>query len=405
LTHWGDTDSLDHITGDIFAIWWEKKFDHEEDARTLLSTLSQIREDCLSNLDMADPPNPGRGNFYNVYIHHNEDDLFPSGWALGQGTDQSRNPYLTVPSGSLGGKRIWHEGFHIFQYSATSPGFEYGGDSMWYIESSAQWYMAQKMPNDRDMYVEAGAVIGNPQLALWHSFSNEAPGDFGSAEGRPGWMYGVRQYGMHTLLTYLTEVAGIDRDIVTGGFYANTELSPQEYFVSRVGAEVFRSQFADWAGHNCANMDYLTRQQYERGLLEVTLAGDWSVFRPSVWQAVDQGTNGWVSPPAELAVRGWAYNVWNITNSEAAVYTFQLDGESTGSEGGKAHFEGRVVVMQEDGSSRHQSMIMESNVIGEVEVAVQASDSQLMLAIVSVPENYGSYQTYGYRTKITRTIV
>merc|ERR1719239_498787 len=101
-------------------------------------------------------------------------------------TDQARNPYLTVPNGSLGGKRIWHEGFHIFQYSATSPGFEYGGDSMWYIESSAQWYMAQKMPNDRDIYVEAGAVIGNPQLALWHSFSNEAPGDFGSAEGRPG---------------------------------------------------------------------------------------------------------------------------------------------------------------------------------------------------------------------------
>ena len=28
--------------------------------------------------------------------------------------------------------------------------------------------------------------------------------------------------------------------------------------------------------------------QYERALLEVTLAGDWSVFRPSVWQAVDQ---------------------------------------------------------------------------------------------------------------------
>ena len=28
--------------------------------------------------------------------------------------------------------------------------------------------------------------------------------------------------------------------------------------------------------------------QYERALLEVTLAGDWAVFRPSVWQAVDQ---------------------------------------------------------------------------------------------------------------------
>ena len=25
--------------------------------------------------------------------------------------------------------------------------------------------------------------------------------------------------------------------------------------------------------------------------------------------------------------QGWAYNVWNITNSEAAIYTFNLDGE------------------------------------------------------------------------------
>jgi len=47
-------------------------------------------------------------------------------------------------------------------------------------------------------------------------------------------------------------------------------------------------------------------------------------------------------------------------------------------------------------------MIMEGNVTGRVEVTTQASDSQIMLAIVSVPENYGSYQTYGYRTKITK---
>merc|ERR1711962_1612326 len=402
LTHWGDTNSLDHITGDIFAIWWEKKYDHEEDARALLSTLSQIRTECLLNLGMADPPNPGRGNFYNVYIHHKEDDLFPSGWALGQGTDESRNPYLTVPFGSLGNKRIWHEGFHIFQYSASSPGFEYRGDSMWYIEASAQWYMAQKTPHERDTYVEAGAIVGNPQLALWHSFSNEAPGDFGSTEGRPGWMYGVRQYGMHTLLTYLTEVAGIDKDIVTAGVYANTELSPQEYIKSRVGSTVFQRYFADWAGHNCANMDYLTREQYERGLLEISLAGDWSVFRPSVWEGVNQGTNGWVSPPEQLAVRGWAYNVWNVTNSEDAVYTFQLEGEAAGSEGGKAQFEGRVVVIQEDGGSRHQAMAMESDVTGEAQVAVQASDLQVILAVVSVPDDYGSYQTYPYRAKITR---
>ena len=26
-------------------------------------------------------------------------------------------------------------------------------------------------------HVQAGAIIGNPQLALWHSFANEAPDD------------------------------------------------------------------------------------------------------------------------------------------------------------------------------------------------------------------------------------
>ena len=71
------------------------------------------------------------------------------------------------------------------------------------------------------------------------------------------------------------QVAGIDKDIVTAGFYANTELSPQvyslsvlsiksklqEYIKSRVGSAVFQRYFADWAGHNCANMDYLTREQ------------------------------------------------------------------------------------------------------------------------------------------------
>ena len=30
---------------------------------------------------MADPPNPGRGNYYNVYIHHNADDDYPNEWA------------------------------------------------------------------------------------------------------------------------------------------------------------------------------------------------------------------------------------------------------------------------------------------------------------------------------------
>ena len=202
------------VTDNIFAIWWDPKFDHAYDTRPLLEKLISVRNDCLENLKMSDPPNPGQDIFYNVYIHHNEpgeQDIFPNGWALGQGTDQYRLPFLTVPHGSLDSQSIYHEGFHIFQYSSNSPGFAYSADTQWYTESSAQWYMANYFPKDRMTYAQAGAIIGNPQLALWHSFGNEAPDDPNANDGRPGWMYGVRQYGMHMLLMFLTEVKGIDR--------------------------------------------------------------------------------------------------------------------------------------------------------------------------------------------------
>ena len=38
--------------------------------------LKTIRQDCLNNLGMADPPNPAAGRYYNVHIHHCEADLF-----------------------------------------------------------------------------------------------------------------------------------------------------------------------------------------------------------------------------------------------------------------------------------------------------------------------------------------
>ena len=43
-----------------------------------------------------------------------------------------------------------------------------------------------------------------------------------------------------------------------------------------------------------------------------------------MWSGVDQGTGGqWVRPAAELTARGWAYNVFNITNTQEATYRCQ----------------------------------------------------------------------------------
>ena len=147
-------------------------------------------------------------------------------------------------------------------------------------------------------------------------------------------MYGVRQYGLHSLLLYLTTVEAVDRSILTAGFYTSTTMSPQEYIYTNVGRlrdwkflfcsllelptkvkrrslppsrgllrdcktshnlrepsfeallatlttgpALMRRYFANWAAHNSADMDYLTRDQWERGLLEITLAGDWGYYR------------------------------------------------------------------------------------------------------------------------------
>jgi len=406
-TYWGSEDSLSVFTRGIFAVWWDPKFDHEADAQPLYEILNLVRDDCLTNLGMADPPNPDQGFFYNVYIHHGQDDLFPSGWALGQGTDPFGLPFLTVPHGSLGSRSIYHEGFHIFQYMANSPGFAYAADSQWYVETSAQWYMANYFPEERDTFMEAGAIIGNPQLALWHSFGNEAPEDPNASDGRAGWMYGVRQYGMHTLLTYLTEVAGVDRGAITDGFYAGTNQSPQEYLYRRVGPALMRSHFADWAAHTSAELDYLTREQVERAYLEVGLAGDWDLFRPSVWTAQDTGTEDWISPPEELVARGWAFNVFNITNNldeqTIAIYTFELQGEEQGSQGGKAAFEGRIIVMEEGGAVRVTPLDMFDDLAGLGTETIGSGDKRIMLAVVAVPEVWGSYQHYNYRIRVDRS--
>lgn len=70
-----------------------------------------------------------------MYIHHGEDDAFPTGWGNGQGTDVDGMPFLTLPDGAhVDPGNLFHESF-------------------------------------------PGAITANPQLALWHSFGNEAPGD------------------------------------------------------------------------------------------------------------------------------------------------------------------------------------------------------------------------------------
>ena len=395
-TEWGSPEELEVVTSGIWAIWWYPQFDHADDAQWLIGQLDDVRCRSLTELGMADPPNPGNGVYYNVYIHHGADDDFPEGWANGQGTDGFGNPFLTLPEGAhLDEGNIAHEGFHVFQYNANSPGFSYSGDSQWYIEASAQWYAAWRRPEADDAFIEAGAIDGNPHVALWHSFSNEAPGD------PTDWMFQVRQYGMHTYLFYLTEVVGLDRDLITSGFYGKVAVSPQQFHYEGAGADELRGIFADWAAHNTADFDYLTPAQVERARAEVEFVGDPNNINPHVAELVDAGSMGAQRPAPELTPRGWSYNVVRIENTQAATYDFSVLGDATGSDGAASHFEARILVMG-PGGPEYTDIAMDDELQGSGSVTVPADADEVFLIVAAVPEHFGSNQTYGYEYTVTR---
>jgi hypothetical protein len=91
--------------------------------------------------------------------------------------------------------------------------------------------------------------------------------------------------------------------------------------------------------------------------------------------------------------------VVRIDNSQAATYSFTVRGDATGSEGAAAQFEGRTVVVDENGAT-YGDLEMDDAVNGSASVQVTAADAQVYLVVVAVPEFFGGNQTYGYEYRV-----
>ncbi|MCK4816779.1 hypothetical protein KA005_13495, partial [bacterium] len=189
-------DSCDYLTGECFIVWWDKRYDYSTQAADVISTMSDVRKECIEIYKMSDPPNVLDGYYYNIYLHNDSDIYKHHGWGAGQGTDTNAYPFETIPVkyATLGDDLLNHEGFHIYQYMANSPGFGYEGDSQWYIEATANWYAALKNPEEKTNYVTASAVAAIPYVPMWYSWGNMEPGD------PDNWQRGCHQYGMNVFL-------------------------------------------------------------------------------------------------------------------------------------------------------------------------------------------------------------
>ncbi len=399
-TEFGSTQTCSYKIQGIFIVWWDKKWNYEAEATNVLKILNQTRTWCLDTFKMGDPPNVGRGFYVNIYIHNGQD-LFPDGWGQGVGTDSYGNPFYTAPLGNTNGGSTYHEGFHLFQYNSSSPGFAYAGDSQWYIESSANWFAditaSSLKPDD---FVCTSAITANPQDPLWISFNNKAPGI------PDNWQRDCHQYGMDILLYYLTEKCSVAREIIANGFYAKTSLKPQAYLCDRIGLDKMRGLYADWAIHTAGGCDYLPAGTVARAATELKNYGDPKDVHPIVKSYTTNGTNGvWERVPALNAPAGWAYNLFEINNSSSAAYTIELSGDAAGSSGAPSWFALRAAVKNSSGPNTYHALDPADGRNGTMTVNMTAAQTKAWVVVASTPNHFTGNQTYSYRIKITKGAV
>jgi hypothetical protein len=362
--------------------------------------MNDYREDCLNDLAMQDPPNPQDGYYYNVYLHQSGD-VFPNGWGNGQGTDINGYPYLTLP---IGAHNDWinvaHETFHVFQYSGTSPGFEYAGDSQWYIEAAANWFAAIQNPNDDRAFLEAESLVRIPQVALWLSYDN-FPVTYPQ-----NWQRYVHQYALALFLFYLSEHTDVPDHLITDGLYAGTEELPQEYFFNQIGGDIFRNHFMDWAARMTNHFDFLPNNQINRFEIEWEDYADPLDDNEFIETFQDSGSEGWIRPENGSVTTGWSFNTYRINNESSDLYTFELNGDLNGSSGSPSYFQGKIIVQNSSTGTTFYDLDMNSDYEGSLTLNLTPEDTTVFFLAASMPEIFTDVeQIYSYEIRITKGIL
>lgn len=394
-TKYGSTEEADYVTGGIFVVWWDKKYDKLTEAEEMLNTLAEVREICLS-MGMEDPPGPDDGFYFNIYMQHGSEDIYPDEWGLGVGTDSEGYPYFTAGSGPST-TDLYHEGFHIFQYNANSSGFPYSGNSGWFIEASAEWFTWTHFPDELRSFGTVSSFEALPYLKMWRTYGNGVSGE------PDNWQRLVRQYAYGSLLYYLTEEKGIDRTFITESFYSNIDISPQEYLVQEISD--FRTIYADWTAHNAANFDFdfISRAQYESSIDGLFQHGDADDYKPIIKEFNDEGTGcEWYQPQDDVITQGWSYNVYQINNTSQDSYTFSLDGDKTNEYEDKFYFQGRVVKLNESGDISYSALEMSNDQDGSLTLEVEPSDTTLYFVVTAMADWYDHDDLYPYKVRIEK---
>lgn len=399
-----DTSETTNMTRDIFVVWWDNDNDYTVEVDVLLDQMIGYKDICLNQLEMQNPPNPIDGYYFNVYIHDDGGYYDGNGWGNGVGTDSNGYPFFTLPYGAITDLvNVSHETFHIFQYNSNSPGFDYAGDSQWYIEATANWFAALQNQGAARALIEAESLVRIPHVPLWLSFDN-----FPSSYPE-NWQRYVHQYAAALFLYFLTEEVNISNDIIVDGFYANTSELPQEYLFNQIGGANYRNHFIDWAARMTNDFDFITQAQKTANLNEWNSYADPLDDNEYIEVFDESGTNGWYTPITEETTNAWSFNTYKLENASNTNYTFEMNGDVQGSFGSPSYFQGKVLVKNTDGNSTFYDLNMENDFQGSLSIDVTSSDNEIFLIIASMPEVFEdtnpNFQTFSYDVRISNAIL
>ena len=389
-----NTTNSNYLIRGPFVIWWEFGQNYQAQATTHLNDLERVRNDLWA-AGMLDFTSIRGGHHLNLFLTGGSN---PFGWVSGANTislDSSNYPYLYAVS--VGDSNVVvHEAFHGAQYS-DNFGHQQLPDTIWFLETSAVWYPG--VVGVGTNLVMSGTVSTNPHLPLWATYNND------ESPAAPGSSYRTqRTYGLGAFLVYLTGTKNVSPGVISRFFSSDTPLTPQEYLYNQIGPANFRQYFTEWTAKDAAYQDYLSRAEWTQATDWVNTNGNPADIHRHIQTYTDSGTNGaWVSPPANLAPRGWASNVFRVINSSAATYSLQLNGDATGTDGAPSLFTGTAVVMTPAGN-QYVPFTMNNNTQGTVTVTVPASATEVFFVIDAVPAHFNGNQTYPYQVKIDRNV-
>lgn len=132
--------------------------------------------------------------------------------------------------------------------------------------------------------------------------------------------------------------------MISAGYYANTNRTPQQYLYDSIGEGNMRTFFLNSAAGMVNEHDFLTSKQYDNSVVLAQFDDDEPQDNNEVvLELRDEGTTQWFRPEPNKVTTAWS-NTLKLSATQSATYYFRFNGDKKGDLGSDSHFGIRLVV-------------------------------------------------------------